>query len=253
MVQVYKYPNTQLASYALGEYIVDAQDKALKENKVFRIAISGGSLVGALQEGLVLNKKIAPRVKWAKWEIYFVDERLLPLSYEDSNYGLFKRKLVNLLDPKITRPTIVAINTTLLSPAGGQDEIIAKDYAKRLPDHMDVIILGCGEDGHICSLFPGHKLLKEDKLMVSNLDDSPKPPPRRITFTFPYIEKASRIAFYAQGMGKAPIIKEIFSGDHPELPSSRVNRFTTIPVSWFLDDGAAKLADAKFSTYKSAA
>ncbi|KAF6005616.1 hypothetical protein HII13_005447 [Brettanomyces bruxellensis] len=250
MVEVYSYRNSESAAYALGEYIADAQDKALAKNKVFRIAISGGSLVGALQEGLILNKNVAPRVKWGQWEIYFVDERLLPLSHEDSNYGLFKRKLVNLLDPKVTRPYIAAINTTLLSPSGGQDDSIAKDYEKKLPDHMDLIILGCGEDGHICSLFPGHELLEENVKMVANLEDSPKLPPRRITFTFPYLKKATQIAFYARGSGKKPILKKVFSGTATELPSVKVNQFKNIPVSWFVDEAAIEDANVKTSTYK---
>ncbi|VEU21945.1 DEKNAAC102898 [Brettanomyces naardenensis] len=249
MVEVYEYADSKEASYALSEYIVDAQDKVLAKEKVFRIAISGGSLVGALQEGLVLNKAIAPRVKWAQWEIYFVDERLLPLSNQDSNYGLFKRKVVNLLDSKITRPKIVAINTTLLSPSGGQDDVIATDYARRLPDHMDVVILGCGEDGHICSLFPGHKLLPETTKMVANIDDSPKPPARRITFTLPYLKKATQIAFFAFGSGKNPVLKRVFSKKEEDLPSAMVNNFPGIPVSWFVDEAAIEGAGVPTSTY----
>ena len=112
-----------------------------------------------------------------------------------------------------------------------------------------MIILGCGEDGHICSLFPGHELLEEKEKMVANLEDSPKPPPRRITFTFPYLKKASQIAFYARGSGKKPILKRVFSGTANDLPSALVNQFEKIPVSWFVDDAAIEDADVKTSTY----
>lgn len=237
MVDIYAYPNSQDASYSLGEYIVDAQDKVLATEPVFRIAISGGSLVGALQEGLLLNQDVASRVKWGRWEIYFVDERLLPLSYEDSNYGFFKRKVAGLIPARDEQPKIVAINTTLMSPTGATDANIAADYAKKLPDHCDVIILGCGEDGHICSLFPDHPALLENTKDVDNISDSPKPPPRRITFTFPYIKRATQIAFYAQGPKKADVLDEVFDGKHEGLPAAMVNKLS-LPVVWFVDQAS---------------
>lgn len=82
------------------------------------------------------------------------------------------------------------------------------------------------------------------------MDDSPKPPPRRITITFPVLESATAIAFVAQGSGKAPILKEIFNDPESKLPSKLVTDITSgTEVSWFVDSAAIEGADVLSSKY----
>ncbi|KIO30831.1 hypothetical protein M407DRAFT_146106 [Tulasnella calospora MUT 4182] len=116
-------------------------------------------------------------------------------------------------------------------------EFAMKDSA-RFPV-FDLIMLGMGPDGHTASLFPGHALLSEEERWVAWIADSPKPPPKRITFTYPVINHAAKVAFVASGAGKQDMLQAILDRPEEGLPSSRVRPKSPGAVYWFVDDAAA--------------
>lgn len=80
----------------------------------------------------------------------------------------------------------------------------------------DCLLLGVGPDGHTCSLFPGHYVLDVTDRWVTNIEDSPKPPPARITLTYPFINKATNILIAGKGKEKWSILDQIKNGiDYP--------------------------------------
>jgi len=104
---------------------------------------------------------------------------------------------------------------------------------------FDLMLLGMGPDGHLASLFPGHPLVQENKQWVSFIKDSPKPPPERITLTFPVINSSSNIAMVVAGAGKAhPVHVALGDGqDSQVLPVQLVS--PEGELTWFLDKAAA--------------
>ena len=84
----------------------------------------------------------------------------------------------------------------------------------------DLLLLGLGPDGHTASLFPGQPSLDEATRNVIPAI-GPKPPPQRITMTFPLINAARSIAFLVNEAAKAQVIREVQAGD-PRYPASRI-------------------------------
>lgn len=190
-------------------------------------------------------------------DIYFADERLVPFDSPESNFGLVKRKLLDQLPPDGPHPHVFHINEKLIDDAqeaaDDYEKVLIRGFANKdsvkLP-MFDLLLLGCAPDGHICSLFPNHPLLREEYAWVAPVEDAPKPPPRRITLTLPVITHSHRVTFVVEGSTKAPVIKTIMERPEKGLPSSLVNEAAAGKVSWFVDDAALYGVYATKKAYK---
>lgn len=229
----------------LAAFITTAQKESIDKKGRFTIALSGGSLPKMLT-GLIG----ASGIKWDKWHVYYVDERVVPLDHPDSNHKACQEAFYSKV--AIPPENIHTIDPTLLgdldelSDAYEQElirEFAQKDSA-RFPI-FDLILLGMGPDGHTASLFPGHELLTEESRWIAYVEDSPKPPPKRITFTFPVINHAARVAFVAAGKEKVDILKQVLDDPETGLPAARVRPAHPGHLYWFVDDAAS--AEVQYS------
>ncbi|CAK7202632.1 suppressor of los1-1 [Sporothrix eucalyptigena] len=257
---LYSFPDVATLAPALRSYVIQCQNAGIARHGVFKVAVSGGSLPATLAKALLAPpppQAAAPSatppvdgsddiVRFDKWEIFFADERAVPLDHEDSNYGLLKSELLDKLPADAGKPLVHAIDTSVLEDtqelADKYEQVLVASFASRdsvrLPI-FDLLLLGCGPDGHTCSLFPGHELLRETSAWVSPIEDSPKPPPRRITLTLPVVTHSVRVAFVATGGGKKGIMKQIFDEDSG-LPCALVNDGAGDRCSWFVDNAAVE-------------
>ncbi|KIK04290.1 hypothetical protein K443DRAFT_121060 [Laccaria amethystina LaAM-08-1] len=233
------FPDTGSLVVSLSDFLVKAQKDSIDKKGRFTVALSGGSLPKMLK-GLIGN----PAVKWNKWQVFYVDERVVPLDHPDSNH----RACVEHLFSKVSIPeeNIHPIDPSLLDDleelSDAYEKELIREFAQkdsaRFPV-FDVILLGMGPDGHTASLFPGHELLLEEDRWVAYVGDSPKPPPKRITFTYPVINHAARIVFVAAGKEKATTLRSVLDVPDEGLPSARVKPVFPGQLYWFVDDAAA--------------
>jgi 6-phosphogluconolactonase len=168
--------------------------------------LTGGSaallFLGALREAAV---------DWSRITLFWGDERAVPPDSPDSNYGLTEQMLLKPLAAKA--PTAVRMQAEMPDL-----NYAAKLYSKQLPSSLDMLILGVGDDGHVCSLFPGHKALTVKDASVVVIDDSPKPPPKRMTLTMPYLLRAKNIWIVAVGERKRLLLERAVAHDKVETP-----------------------------------
>jgi 6-phosphogluconolactonase len=187
------------------------------------VALPGGRTPKAVYELLAAD----PRVPWDRVDWYFGDERAVPADHPDSNYRLAKETLFR------GRP---AERLHRMAADAADAEAAAREYERGLPDPIDVVLLGMGEDGHVASLFPGAPALAVRDRRVAVVDGSPKPPPRRMTITPPAIESARSIVVLVAGAEKSAMLARALEGplDAKSVPAVLARR-----GAWIVDAAAA--------------
>lgn len=199
----------------------------------FSVAIPGGSVAE------VLLPRLASRdLPWERVDVFWCDERAVPLDDPASNAGSAMRRWT---DTPIARRAHVHV-----MDGGAADlDAAARSYERALiecagePPVLDLVLLGVGEDGHVASLFPGRPASTETRRWVVPVHDAGKPPPRRLTFTMPVLLGARHVILAAFGGAKADVARRALEGQATESPAAhlvRAARHLTI----MLDDAAGR-------------
>ncbi len=219
--------------------------QAVSVRGIFTIALSGGSLMEMVAPCL-LEYSRRGSIKWPAWNVFWADERCVPLTSPESNYALAQEHLFRHVP-------LLETNIYELAEERGSDGA-AEAYEARLRSffapppgrfpRFDLILLGMGEDGHTASLFPGHPALEETRRWVVPVTDSPKPPPERVTLTLPVLNNARNVIFVTAGEAKAPLLRQVLEPDTEEkaLPAARVSPCDGA-LQWFVDADAAEELD----------
>jgi 6-phosphogluconolactonase len=193
-------------SVALSAHVAHLAAEAADARGRFLVAISGGSLLDIMAPALG-SHPLRDSVDWSRWHVFWADERWVPRSSPESNYGVAVRQLFNhvgipeeqihaaddSLSPSETAKAYESDLTAVFRPAAGE-----------VP-RFDLILLGVGEDGHTASLI------------------------------------------MAAGPGKAKILSKVFNPDvkQAELPVQLVNP-SAGELQWFIDRAASQGAYKPF-------
>ena len=202
-----------------ARFILDEIRGAIAARGFCRLALSGGKTPRAVNAELVQQAGDLP---WERVQITFGDERCVPPDDAESNYRTARETLLDAVG--IPTGNVFRIRGEISPGDAARDyEAHLAAVAMRLGEARyvhDLILLGLGEDGHTASLFPGSPALDEAARNVIPAT-GPKPPPQRVTMTFPLINAARHVAFLVEGAAKFPLVEEITAGGST-LPAARV-------------------------------
>jgi len=230
----------QLLSEEAGDLIARLSHESISARGSFLVAFSGGSLPGLVAPRLL---ELKDSIEWERWVVFFADERRVCLDDRESNRWACHEHLFRHVPIPSQHIHAIDPSLPLQECAKAYQAQLESAFEKNGSPRFDLILLGMGPDGHTCSLFPFHPLLKEETALVAPICDSPKPPPERVTFTLPLVNDASNVAFVVTGDSKKEVLFKILEGKEEkegELPSKLVwpkegNLY------WFVDQPAASL------------
>ncbi|MFN0062180.1 MAG: 6-phosphogluconolactonase [Myxococcaceae bacterium] len=223
MSTVIRIDDAKALAQAAAETVAGWLRSALSEQPRASLALSGGRTPLLAYQALALST-----LDWAHIDFFFVDERCVPPEHPDSNFRLVREALFD---------RIVARDTQVFRMQGEMPDrdAAARAYEARLPDRLDVAVLGLGEDGHTASLFPGSSALAEDTRRVVAVV-GPKPPPHRLTLTPVALRAVRHTLVLASGNEKADAVRRALEdeGTIEETPGRLARE-----ALWLLDTQAA--------------
>ncbi len=226
------HPNVQYNVRRYDSKAATAQDMAahsaaflqqcIDENGVATLALTGGGSPTALYSTWARDFK--DKIDWSKVHLFWGDERNVPLSDEDSNVQTAKLLTDHVAVPQAN---LHPWRTDLDAPQALEEmqQSLAKIGVAGPQWGIDLTLLGVGPDGHVASLFPQATPWKalgdDDAPDVAFIDDSPKPPAERFTFTLPMLNRSRVIYLMPFGDSKKGALHGLLHAD-PSLPVSYV-------------------------------
>ncbi|GAB18192.1 6-phosphogluconolactonase [Gordonia effusa NBRC 100432] len=234
------YPTKSELVDAAADQLIGAISDAISARGVALIVLTGGSNGIALLETL---RARSSEVDWSRVELFFGDDRFVPADDPERNVGQAAAALLNHIG-------IDPARVHAMAPSNGEfgDDIdaAADAYAADLArvtlgeaaPRFDVHLLGMGGEGHINSLFPHTAATAETAKAVVAVNDSPKPPSRRITLTLPAVNRSRQVWFLVAGADKADAVAAGINGAAAaDWPCAGAHG--TEQTVWFLDEDAA--------------
>jgi 6-phosphogluconolactonase len=191
--------------------ILAAIEKGLKLQSQFHLVLTGGTLGTQISEALV-NEFNADTDAFRGLHIWWSDERFVPADSVDRNAFPFHNNVKN---------SNVVVHQALSSDTATTLQESVSDYELALENvDIDLNVIGLGPDGHVASLFPGMTDVDDQRKVIA-VENSPKPPAERITFTMSMINSAKEVWIVAAGESKADAVTKLIEGEL-SIPASYV-------------------------------
>jgi 6-phosphogluconolactonase len=181
----------------------------------FIVAISGGHTPWTMLRALADEQ-----MPWAGVHIVQVDERVAPAGHPDRNLTHLRESLLDHCPLRPEQVHAMPVESTDLEAASRQYGLTLREIAGS-PAVLDLAHLGLGPDGHTASLVPGDPVLEvtDADVALTGLYQGR----RRMTLTYPMLNRSRRIVWLATGREKAEMLARLYEGDD-SIPAGRIRR-----------------------------
>jgi 6-phosphogluconolactonase len=238
LINIFATPSELAEKFA--EDLTGRIEESARKRKPVTIVLSGGSTPELLFA--VLGERYSETVPWKYVHFFWGDERCVPLTNPDSNFGNAKRIFLDRIDiPLSNIHRIRGEDDSEEEVERYAREILSVTLLRDWLPLFDITILGLGEDGHTASIFPGNPgLLNSDKICETAFH--PVSNQKRITLTGRVINNSESVAFLVTGKKKAAVVEKILRERDlsQNCPASHI-----VPVygkiRWFLDKESGSL------------
>ena len=196
-------PDAEAVARRAAKFICDRVRTGVEERGTFSLALSGGRTPARMLE--FLERELD--VPWEAVDVYQVDERIARRHDPERNLKLLETMLPD------ARIHAMPVEDEDLSAATAR-------YGATLPDRLDLVHLGLGEDGHTASLVPDCAALGiVDRDVAISREYEGR---RRMTLTYPAIDRAREVLWVVTGEDKAEALAKLLAGDE-SIPAARVH------------------------------
>ena len=199
----------------INEFIKILKIEAIKKKKAKKrlsFVLTGGPSPKRLYKKMVSSK-----IDWSNIDLFWGDERFVSNKSINSNYKLVNDCLLKKI--KINKKNIFPFKTSNIeiNKAAVYYKKKIQKYFKKRQIHFDIFLLGMGNDGHIASIFPNSKELRENFITKPiNRKDF-----KRLTLSL--INESKKIFLWLNSKTKTSIFKKFNKADK-NIPVNKLKR-----------------------------
>ncbi len=219
-MEMHIFPDDAEVARRGAAFIAAEARSAIAARGEFHFAVSGGSTPWAMLRDLAKEE-----LPWASIHLYQVDERVAPAGDKDRNLTHLRASFAAPLPPE---------NLHAMPVEDADLDAAARRYAAPLANiALDLVHLGLGPDGHTASLVPGDPVLDvvDADIALTGVYQGR----RRMTMTYPLLNRSRRILWLATGASKVVMVPRLLAAD-ASIPAGRVRQENAV---LFVDRAAA--------------
>jgi 6-phosphogluconolactonase len=207
-------PDAEAVARRAAAIIAEETRAAVRERGRFILAVSGGATPWRM-----LRRLAEEDLPWGRVHLFQVDERAAPEGHPDRNLTHLRESLLEHLPDALASFDPMPVDDPDLESAASSYARILRSVAGE-PPVLDLVHLGIGPDGHTASLVSGDAALDATTAVAAT---GPYLGRRRLTLTFPVLDRARRIVWVVTGAGKRAALARLLRGD-VAIPAGRVRR-----------------------------